>query len=99
MILPGEVDALLQVAIQVPALALVVGVVWKLGILAITKWADGDDKRTEAVARGFSEITSRLNDHSVHLARLDEKLDMAIERTPVVPNDTHEFYSVPKRRP
>ena len=68
-------DALLQLGLQVPVVSIICLVVWKLGVLAITKWSESDGKRTDAMAKGFADITSHLGSHGERLARMDEKLD------------------------
>ena len=78
-------DALVQVAIQVPAFALFCLVAWKLGTLAITKWSEGDNKRTEEISKGFAAITSYMAALTAQLARLDEKLDLALDIEATLP--------------
>ena len=68
-------DALVQLGLQVPALALVCWVVWKLGTLAITKWSEGDAQRTKALVEGLANIVEQQREHAAALARVETKVD------------------------
>lgn len=74
-------------AYQAPCFFLLCGLVWKLGALAINKWAQGDlertkiiakgdEDRTMAIAKGFADITSELKHQGERLSSIEERLDV-----------------------
>jgi len=80
-------DQLLQIAVQVPMVACVCFVGWKIATLAITKWADGDKERTRILAESFSNIVRLLSDHAnedaENHAALRARIDTALDITPI----------------
>lgn len=80
-------STLQNAAIQVPCFFLLCALVWKLGALAINKWAQGDAERTKVfakgeadrtivLAKGFADITAELKHHGERLGRIEDWIDV-----------------------
>lgn len=78
-------DQLLQIAVQVPVVAAVCFVGWKLGVLGITKWADGDKERTRVMAESFANLLAVVTEHAKEDAENHAQLrgHLGIDTTPV----------------
>lgn len=78
-------DQLLQIAVQVPIVGCICLVAWKIGVLAINRWYEGDKERTRIMAESFASLTSMVQNHASEdaeshatlRARIDTALDLA----------------------
>ncbi len=86
---------IVQAVIQIPCFVVFALLVWKLGRFAIGRMFDGDDARTQAIAKGFADIVAELHDHGERIGKIETRLDVRDEVAEAIEDATTGVHAIP----